>query len=283
MVDQIAAQDLHLRVGSRLELGAMTGPDPSQIRRLSERVVGIMVNRGSVIPVTELDSIPVIITSHALYQKLRPRVGRLRRGLREAQAGRDGEPSSAAEAQALTRSYPATGGQIFVADEAAQAATVERSIRPQAITLALFALALAVTALLVVGQVASRQLQAAARDNGTLAALGLTRGQLLTAGLIEVSVAAAAGAVAGLRGGRRGLAPDADRPGPPGRTRPRPERRRPGADRRLRRDRDPAAGPGGLARLAAGVRALRGRRATRRAAARRPPSGWPGPAPRSRP
>ena len=65
-------------------------------------------------------------------------------------------------AQALTRRYPATGGQIFVADEAAQAATVERSIRPQAIALALFALALGITALLVVGQVASRQLLAAA-------------------------------------------------------------------------------------------------------------------------
>ena len=52
-----------------------------------------------------------------------------------------------------------------MADEAAQAATVERSIRPQAVALALFALVLAVTALLVVGQVASRLLLAAARDN----------------------------------------------------------------------------------------------------------------------
>ena len=76
-----------------------------------------------------------------------------------------------------------------------QAATIERSIRPQAIALALFALALAITALLIVGQVATRQLLAATRDNGTLAALGMTRGQLLTAGLIEVAVAAAAGAV----------------------------------------------------------------------------------------
>ncbi|HEY2689889.1 MAG TPA: ABC transporter permease [Streptosporangiaceae bacterium] len=194
MVDQIAAQDLHLRVGSRLELGAMTGPDPSQIRQLSERVVGIMVNRGSVVPVTQLDSIPVIITSHALYQKLRPRVAAFDGAYVKLKPGVTVSQFSS-RAQALTRSYPATGGQIFVADEAAQAATVERSIRPQAVTFALFTLALAVTALLVVGQVASRQLLAAARDNGTLAALGLTRGQLLTAGLIEVGVAAAGGAV----------------------------------------------------------------------------------------
>jgi hypothetical protein len=82
-----------------------------------------------------------------------------------------------------------------VADEATQAATVERSIRPQAVALALFALVLAVTALLVVGQVAARLLLAAARDNPTLAALGLTRRQLTAAGLAEVGAAAAAGGV----------------------------------------------------------------------------------------
>jgi hypothetical protein len=58
----------------------------------------------------------------------------------------------------------------------------------------LFALALALAALLIVGQVASRLLLAASRDNGTLAALGMTRTQLLAAGLAEVGAAAAAGA-----------------------------------------------------------------------------------------
>ena len=42
-------------------------------------------------------------------------------------------------------------GQVFFADEAAQAATIERSIRPQAVALWLFALVLTVTALLIVG------------------------------------------------------------------------------------------------------------------------------------
>ena len=44
-----------------------------------------------------------------------------------------------------------------MADETVQAAAVERSIRPQAVALALFALVLAVTALLTVGQAASRR------------------------------------------------------------------------------------------------------------------------------
>ena len=77
---------------------------------------------------------------------------------------------------------------MFVSDQTVQAATVERAIRPQAVALALFALALALTALLVVGQVAVRLLIGAAGDNASLAALGMTRRQLLAAGLAEVAV-----------------------------------------------------------------------------------------------
>jgi ABC-type antimicrobial peptide transport system permease subunit len=193
MVDQIAAQELHVRVGSRLEMAAMAGSDTARLRRLSERVVGVMVDRGSAVPVNDLDKTATIVGSQALWREL---------GVRYlAYDGayvklRPGYPVSefTSEAQALTRRYPATSGQIFVADETVQAATVERSIRPQAAALALFALVLAVTALLVVGQVASRQLLAASRDNGALAALGMTRGQLLVTALIEVAAAVVAGA-----------------------------------------------------------------------------------------
>jgi ABC-type antimicrobial peptide transport system permease subunit len=192
-IDQIAAQDLHLRVGSALELGAVSGSDLRHIRRLSERVVGVFVDRGSVVPVTVLDRTPVIFGSQALYRELGPSyVGADGVYVKLRPGATVGELTS--QAQALARGYPATGGQIFVADEATQAATVERSIRPQAVALALFALVIALTALLIVGQVASRQLLAAARDNGTLAVLGLTRRQLLAAGLAEVGATAAAGA-----------------------------------------------------------------------------------------
>ena len=71
-VDQIAAQDLHLRVGSTLELGAVPDAGPQHIRRLQERVVGIMVTRGSVVPVTVLDRLPIILASSALWRELGP-------------------------------------------------------------------------------------------------------------------------------------------------------------------------------------------------------------------
>jgi FtsX-like permease family len=204
-VDQIAAASLHLRVGSTLAMeagpnaglpGSGTGPGSDVPRRqLTERVVGIIVTRASVDPVTDIDKVPFILASTALwhqlgrgylafdgaYVKLRPgaTVGGISR-----------------EAQALARRFPGTLGQMYVADESTQAATIERAIRPQAIALAIFALVLACTALLIVGQAAARLLLAAGADNPVLAALGMTRGQLMAAGLIEVAVASAAGAIA---------------------------------------------------------------------------------------
>ena len=193
MINEIGAQALHVRVGSRLEMGAVAGSGSGPVRRLSERVVGIMVQRGSVVPVTQLDAVPSIVASEALFRELGPGYLAFDGAYVKLRPGTTVSEFSN-RAQALASKYPATGGQVFVADLAAQAAAVERSIRPQAVALGLFALVLAVTALLVVGQAASRQLLAASRDNGALAALGMTRGQLLAAGLIEVAVAVAAGA-----------------------------------------------------------------------------------------
>src|SRR5207248_3479684 len=65
----------------------------------------------------------------------------------------------------------------------------------QAAALALFALALAVAALLIVGQAATRLLATGTLNHPALAALGLTRGQLMAAGLIEVGAAAVIGAM----------------------------------------------------------------------------------------
>jgi len=174
-------------------MGAVAGSGSGPVRRLSERVVGIMVQRGSVVPVTQLDAVPSIVASEALFRELGPGYLAFDGAYVKLRPGTTVSEFSN-RAQALASKYPATGGQVFVADLAAQAAAVERSIRPQAVALGLFALVLAVTALLVVGQAASRQLLAASRDNGALAALGMTRGQLLAAGLIEVAVAVAAGA-----------------------------------------------------------------------------------------
>ena len=149
-----------------------------------------MVTRGSVLPITENDKVPAILASLALFDRLAPQYAggdgayvKLRSGA-SAEAFRQ-------RAQALTRQFPDTGGRVDVADERAQAAAVQHAIRPQAVALALFALVLGVTALLIVGQAAARLLATASPDIPALAALGMTRGQLMAAGLIEVGAAGA--------------------------------------------------------------------------------------------
>ncbi len=204
-VNQIGAARLHLKVGSSLIMRAIPNPGPpgaggagkgsAHLRRLTERLVGVIVTRSSVSPVTNFDKAPFFLASTALWHYLGPgyvvadgTFVKLRPGTTPGAFG--------ARAHSLARRFPRTGGEVFVADEGAQAAVIERSIRPEAVALALFATVLAITALLTVGQAATRLLAARSLDNSTLAALGMTRGQLMSAALIEVSVTAAVGAVA---------------------------------------------------------------------------------------
>jgi hypothetical protein len=200
-IDQNGAARLHLRVGSTLRMVALPNAPPGApgggagFRRLTEHVVGIVVTRSSVDPVTDNDELPYILATPALWRQLgsnylayEAAYVRLRPGATAGEFGR--------RAQALARRFPGTGGQIILADAGSQAATVERLIRPEAISLAIFALVLALTVLLIVGQAAVRQLASASADNPVLAALGLTRAQLAAAGLIGVGIAAAAGAAA---------------------------------------------------------------------------------------
>ena len=192
-VDQNAASQFHLHVGSVLPLVAFY-PNPGQNdRRLNERVTGVFVTTDSVVPVNDLAAAPRIFGTPALYRELGPRYEAFDGAYLTLRPGTSFSKLSDA-AQRLAGHYKATGGQAFVADQSVQDATVERAIRPQAVALALFAAALALTALLIVGQVVVRLLIAAAGDNASLAALGMTRRQLLAAGLAEVAVAVIAGA-----------------------------------------------------------------------------------------
>jgi hypothetical protein len=137
---------------------------PPRTRPLTERVVGIFVTDGSIVPVNYQDQTPQIVASIALYRELGPAYHAFDGAYVKLRPGASLRAFDA-DAQALAQRYPATGRQVYLADQSMQAATVERAIRPQAIALALFALALALTALLIVGQVASRTLLGAANDN----------------------------------------------------------------------------------------------------------------------
>jgi len=196
MIDQIAARQFGLRVGSVLRLAALSNKPHTKIRYLTEHVVGIEVTSDSIVPVNMLAQIAYIQASTALYRELGPDYQAFDGDWVTLSPGTSVSKFTA-EANALARQprYRATGGQLFVSDELAQAATVEQSIRPQAVALAIFALVLALTALLVLGQVAARLLLASSADNHVVVALGVSRRQLFGIGLLQAAIPITAGAV----------------------------------------------------------------------------------------
>ena len=256
-VNQLAAASLHVHVGSRCpwtrcqRRAARIGYRPRPSRRAgSQRVVGIVVTRSSVEPVTDTDKVPFILASSALRRQLGPGY-RAFDGAYVKLAPGPPPATVSREAQALARRFPATQGQASVADESAQVAAIERSIRPEAVALAIFALVLACTALLIVGQAATRLLLGAGSDNPVLAALGMTRGQLSRGRADRGGRGGHRRGHPGGRGGSRGVAADADRGRPARRARPRGQRRLARAVRRRGDHRGAAGRPHPLAGLAA--------------------------------
>jgi len=74
-LDQHGAVILHVHVGGTLTMEAIRSdgpPSPAGARKLRERVVGIVVTRSSVKPVTDLDKFPMILVSAAFMRDLGP-------------------------------------------------------------------------------------------------------------------------------------------------------------------------------------------------------------------
>lgn len=173
VADRTVARRLGVHVGSRLSLDVVGG-DPIRVR-----VVGLAVTRDNVIPVNALASDAAFLASPALLRIVRQDAYEFDSAFIRLRAGTS-VADFARQARALLPRYPETGGQLFVVDEHRQAARVEDGIRPQAVTLAIFSAVLAVSALLILGQLLARQMFVASSDHGTLRAMGLTRVQRMT-------------------------------------------------------------------------------------------------------
>jgi hypothetical protein len=199
LADRNLTRALHVHVGSELHITVAptdeNGPVLAKARTVTIRVVGLGIGRDNVVSVNALASAPTLLTAPALLRQFDPSYYsfdglfvRLRPGASRTAFAR--------QSQALVSHFPdTTGSEVLVADEHALAAKVEHAIRPQAAALAIFSLLAAITALFVLGQIVSRQLFVAATENPTLRALGMSRGQLVVLGLLEVGAVAVAGAV----------------------------------------------------------------------------------------
>ena len=207
-VDEVAldvrgAAAFHAHVGSSITLAAILSSTPGQsahgLPHFREKVVGIFLTRDNPVPINQSAQLPDVYASHAFYEKL----GRTYRGF-DGVYVRLGPGVSAfqfgRQAEALAKKFPATGGDVFVANLSDQAAQIEHAIRPEAIALAIFAFLVALTALVLIAQAVLRQLRSSRDDVTTLRALGLNHRQLWCVSLMQVAAMAAVGALLALVG-----------------------------------------------------------------------------------
>jgi len=203
VVDPNAAHAYGVRIGSTLDLavplGAVSTGPPSLADSvvLHETVVGIVQIRTDMVGITPLDTVPFVLGTPALLNRVLPVIGGPGNLSFDAAYVHLAHHAATLRfdtvARTLAQSFPDTRGGVFVANEADQAGAVERAIRPEAIALYLFALITALTALVVVGGVASRQILVASPDHATMRGLGMSRVQLTVARLVEVAAAALVG------------------------------------------------------------------------------------------
>jgi FtsX-like permease family len=202
-VDEVAldvsgAAAFHAHVGSHITLAAILSSIPGDsahgLPLFREKVVGIFLTRDNPVPINQSAQLPNVYVTHAFYEKLGTRYRgfdgayvRLGPGVPAFQFGR--------QAEALAKKFPATGGDVFVANLSDQAAQIEHAIRPEAIALAIFAFLVALTALVLIAQTVLRQLRSSRDDVMTLRALGLNHRQLWYMHLMQVAAVAAVGAV----------------------------------------------------------------------------------------
>jgi len=95
----------------------------------------------------------------------------------------------------LAKRYPDTGGQVLVISQATQVAATRQAIRPQAVALAAFAALTGLIALVVIGQLLSRQLALDAAEFPVLRAIGATRASLVALSLARLAIVTLAGGV----------------------------------------------------------------------------------------
>ncbi len=201
MIDQRLAGLEHLRPGGTLHLllipsNPRTGnPEPKRASPIAFRVSAVVVFDSQVVPGTAANSEPTALLStpfagtavaasanYGIQGGVRLRPGASMAGFLSA-------------ASTLASRDPATGGRVIVLSTADQVAATQRAIRPEAVTLALFAGLAGLIALAVIAQLLGRQLILDSAEFPILRVLGMTRGRLVTLSLARTAVITVAGAV----------------------------------------------------------------------------------------
>ena len=200
MIDQQMAAVEHLKPGDTVRvlgvpLGQKTGtPDFTKAVALSFTVTAIVAFDPQLVLAGGGDIEPTVMVSPPFAAT--PQASELAVGDEGAVRLRPGASTIRfiADATALARRYPATGGKVDVISPAGQVAAAEQAVHPQAIALAAFAALAGLIGLAVVSQLLSRQLAVDAADYPVLRAVGATRAMLTGLSLARLAIVSVAGA-----------------------------------------------------------------------------------------
>jgi ABC-type lipoprotein release transport system permease subunit len=182
------ADRLHVRTGGTITLQLVKDAfsDKPQTVAMTFRVTGIIAVPGEFPPESDLGP-PRVHLTPAFYEKYKSwgafpyTLVRLRHGPADL-------PAFRAALSTLSSGHPVIGYT-----QASLTRNVQRSFHLQAVALELFAIFLAIVAVLVLGQTLGRQAMAEGVDYPALRSLGMTRGQLVSLGVLRASVVAGTG------------------------------------------------------------------------------------------
>ena len=210
VIDPSLARMEHLQAGGTLHMIGIPYSDSGkgnldlqEAYPVSVLVTAVALFDDQVVPATTTNSEPRVLLSPA-FSRARPQFSRddvpgeivylpsaglrLRPGVNRAGVER--------VLHALGDRYqPPGGGVPAVVDLSDETAATERSIRPQAVALAVFATLAGLISLAIIGQLLARQLTTDATDAPVLRALGMSRGSLFALSLARLAMVTAAGAL----------------------------------------------------------------------------------------
>lgn len=190
LVNPAAAQALDLSPGDAFDVRVqIPGRRPGPTTRLTVTGVGVAANE--IVPVTNFDTFPVLLLSpRFLGEILDPATVPFY--VQTVRLHGDADAFAAAANRIAARHVRAP---LFISSDDDRVARVTRSLAPLWVALTGFAGVVALTLMLVVGQLMARQLALDATDDAPMWALGMTRGDLVRLAAAKVLVIAAAGAV----------------------------------------------------------------------------------------
>jgi hypothetical protein len=210
LVNRTLAIQRHLHVGSRLSMYAVnTNASPAvqaqEVRRerpVTFTITGIGVSYDEVVPIAPNDGLPTLFLTSAYYRAHHaPAETNFDGVFVRLRPGASTTAFSAAVTALFRADKMAAGlGGLFIADLALHQARVERAIHPEALALELFALFVALGAVLIIGQVLGREVQLSSVDDRALRAIGFDQRQLVSAKTARLAVPVVLGAALSVAG-----------------------------------------------------------------------------------